>query len=87
VLLSLRLIDLIVQPGCAERFELLIGGQEFCNAYNGMFRGFCFLLPIASELNDPTEQRNRMQLQAKVWRGCVLIVQSNMRMVSAACCR
>jgi len=37
------------QVNISERFELYIGGMEICNAY--------------SELNDPTEQERRLQLQ------------------------
>ncbi|MBI3291233.1 MAG: lysine--tRNA ligase [Elusimicrobia bacterium] len=36
-------------PGLVERFELYIGGEEVANAY--------------SELNDPAEQRDRLQAQ------------------------
>ena len=40
---------LAANPGCAERFELLVGGTELCNAY--------------CELNDPAEQRRRFAAQ------------------------
>jgi lysyl-tRNA synthetase class 2 len=39
------------RPGLTERFELFINGAEYVNAY--------------SELNDPAEQRRRMEAQAR----------------------
>jgi lysyl-tRNA synthetase, class II len=40
------------KPGLVERFELMCNGKEICNAY--------------SELNDPIEQRERFEEQAKL---------------------
>ena len=40
------------KPGLVERFEIIINGKEIANAY--------------SELNDPIEQRERFEEQAKL---------------------
>ena len=40
------------KPGLVERFELMCNGKEICNAY--------------SELNDPIEQRERFEEQARL---------------------
>jgi lysyl-tRNA synthetase class 2 len=41
-----------ISPGLTQRFELFVGCQELCNAYE--------------ELNDPEEQRSRLQKQANM---------------------
>jgi lysyl-tRNA synthetase class 2 len=43
------------QPGLVERFELICNRKELCNAY--------------SELNDPLEQRQRLEAQALLRAG------------------
>ncbi len=61
----------VLQPDLTSRFELFINGQEFCNAYVGMFVFVCLSVTalidrITSELNDAAEQKQRMRQQALV---------------------
>lgn len=56
------------RPGLCERFEVFVAKKEICNAYTGASHSFCYEVHQAesrTELNDPFDQRDRFEEQAR----------------------